>query len=82
LVVFNSNLDPAAPSHPPVAEEDGAEQKPVLGKAWAFFVAIEVYLELPAAAGSANGQADLVDQARQAITQFLKPVEENGSLCM
>ena len=73
-VALNSNLGPAAPSdHFPIAEPDIAGQNPDRGHAWAFSVAIN----LPAAASAG---ADLLDQAKQAITRFLKPVEENGSL--
>jgi hypothetical protein len=41
-----------------------------------------VAIDLPAALGSGDGSADLVDQVKQAITQFLKPVDENGLLCI
>ena len=77
LVALNSNLGPAAPSsHSPIAEPDKTGLDPARGRAWAFSVAID----LPAAAGSADGEADRVDQTKQAITQFLKPIEENGLL--
>ena len=79
LVALNSNLGPAAPaSHFPIAEEDETGLDPASGRSWALSVGIG----LPAAAGSANCQADSVDQAKQAIPQFLKSVEENGLLCI
>jgi hypothetical protein len=79
LVALNSNLGPAAPaSHFPIAEEDETGLDPDSGRSWALSVGID----LPAAAGSANCQADSVDQAKQAIPQFLKSVEENGLLCI
>ena len=77
LVALNSNLGPAAPSsRSPIAEVDETGLDPARGRAWAFSVAIN----LPAATCSADGRADRVVQAKQAITQLLTPVEENGSL--
>jgi hypothetical protein len=75
-VALNSDLGPAAPrpsDHFPIAEAAEAGQ-PNFGKTWAFLA----FINLPAA--PVDGNADRVDQAKQAITQFLKPVEENGSL--
>jgi hypothetical protein len=79
LVALNSNLGTAAPSsHSPRDDVEKVGNSPSRGQAWAFSVAID----LPAAAGSADGRADSIDRAKQAITQFLTPVEENGSLCI
>ena len=72
LVALNSNLGTAAPSsHSPRDDADKAGNSPSRGLAWAFSVAID----LPAAAGSADGRADRVDRAKQAITRglFRKP---------
>jgi hypothetical protein len=74
-VALNSNLGTAAPLCFR-DDVDKAGNSPSRGLAWAFLVAID----LPAAACSADGRADCVDQAKQTITQLLTPVEENGSL--